>query len=181
MRAPKGSKADEAWRGMTVRRFFFSSSSEHAEFADLAADACRSEIASGTYQAIVLPDLSEDLDIFEKELGPALQVFVRAGGFVAFRWVPRAHDDALVLLLQRLFDTEWQSEPTSGGELRWIAATENDQFSETFGERARDFYSIAPWVLLTKVPPLTRMRVPPLIGPHRGVSSDTCGISSYTN
>lgn len=67
-------------------------------------DRCIEEISTGKYHAIVVVDLSNNIEDFGKKFSGHLQAFVENGGVVAFP----SSESSLVHMLQDTFGVTWQ-------------------------------------------------------------------------
>jgi tetratricopeptide (TPR) repeat protein len=79
---------------------------KHAKPDAFGVERCQDEIRSGKYHAIVVVDYSEpsDTETFESSFGDLLQMFVHAGGVVAFP----SSEGMLVSSMEKYFNVKWK-------------------------------------------------------------------------
>ncbi|KAL1523060.1 hypothetical protein AB1Y20_018020 [Prymnesium parvum] len=121
--ADESARIRRAWEGAQITRVRWVD-------APRQEAACRAEIDSGKYDAVVVVDLACEHAKFEAAFGASLAAFVRAGGRVAF---PSSEGMMLQPTLRRLFGTAW--EPSGYYRSSWCVAEENRaHVAATFGE-----------------------------------------------
>ncbi len=115
-----------AWRGTAIDRI---TCIGDQQLWPEAMDACRLAIASGAYHALVIVDLSAQIEAFEADLGLVIMKFAQSGGAVAFT---SREGFSLPPTLSRLFGTSWTS--SHYYRAKWsITAKNSARVAATFG------------------------------------------------
>lgn len=139
------------WTFATITRAQCFSTDADLDIPDMdAISRCRDQLASGTFHAAVVVDLSSYHDLFCKELGPSLSAFTHAGGAVSF-----TTSEGLITCatLNDIFGTAWKG--SSYYRTSWGVAVENTGYvRHVFGKDVCSFSAKA--CSLRNVPPHER-------------------------